>query len=97
MVLLLGRCRSVLEADHDRVSRGLRRLSDEHAGTVMLGRTLLQPAPPITFGLKAAGWLGAVRRGWSRVASRFDEVGVPAVRRRQRNPGRIGRPRPRGE
>jgi 3-carboxy-cis,cis-muconate cycloisomerase len=39
----------------------------------MLGRTLLQPAPPITFGLKAAGWLGAVRRGWSRVASRFDE------------------------
>ncbi len=24
----------------------------------MLGRTLLQPAPPITFGLKAAGWLG---------------------------------------
>jgi 3-carboxy-cis,cis-muconate cycloisomerase len=40
----------------------------------MLGRTLLQPAPPITFGLKAAGWLGAVRRGWSRVASRFDEA-----------------------
>jgi 3-carboxy-cis,cis-muconate cycloisomerase len=39
----------------------------------MLGRTLLQPAPPITFGLKAAGWLGAIRRGWSRVASRFDE------------------------
>ena len=74
MVLLLGRCRRVLEADHERVSRGLRRISDEHAHTVMLGRTLLQPAPPITFGLKAAGWLGAVRRGWSRVASRFDEA-----------------------
>jgi 3-carboxy-cis,cis-muconate cycloisomerase len=73
MVLLLGRCRQVLEADHRRVSSGLRRISDEHAGTVMLGRTLLQPAPPITFGLKAAGWLGAVRRGWARVASRFDE------------------------
>jgi 3-carboxy-cis,cis-muconate cycloisomerase len=74
LVLLLGRCRLVLEADHNRVSRGLRRISDEHANTVMLGRTLLQPAPPITFGLKAAGWLGAVRRGWERVASRFDEA-----------------------
>ena len=74
LVLLLRQCRPVLEADHERVIRGLRRLSDEHAGTVMLGRTLLQPAPPITFGLKAAGWLGAVRRGWARVASRFDEA-----------------------
>jgi 3-carboxy-cis,cis-muconate cycloisomerase len=73
LVLLLGQCRRVLEADHHRVSRGLLRLATEHANTVMLGRTLLQPAPPITFGLKAAGWLGAVRRGWARVASRFDE------------------------
>jgi 3-carboxy-cis,cis-muconate cycloisomerase len=74
MVLLLGQCRRVLEADHERVSRGLKKISGVHAHTVMLGRTLLQPAPPITFGLKAAGWLGAVRRGWSRVASRFDEA-----------------------
>jgi 3-carboxy-cis,cis-muconate cycloisomerase len=73
LVLLLVRCRPVLEADHHRVLRGLRHISDEHAHTVMLGRTLLQPAPPITFGLKAAGWLGAVQRGWERVASRFDE------------------------
>jgi 3-carboxy-cis,cis-muconate cycloisomerase len=40
----------------------------------MLGRTLLQPAPPVTFGLKAAGWAAAVRRGWARVESRFDEA-----------------------
>ena len=73
LVLLLGQCRRVLEADHQRVLRGLRRISNEHANTVMLGRTLLQPAPPVTFGLKAAGWLGAVRRGWTRVASRFEE------------------------
>ena len=33
-------------------------------GTVMLGRTLLQPAPPITFGLKAARWVAALSRGW---------------------------------
>ena len=40
----------------------------------MLGRTLLQPAPPITFGLKAAGWLAAIRRGWSRIDTRFTEA-----------------------
>jgi 3-carboxy-cis,cis-muconate cycloisomerase len=74
LVLLLVQCRRTLETDHHRVSRGLRRISNDHANTVMLGRTLLQPAPPITFGLKAAGWLGAVRRGWSRVASRCDEA-----------------------
>lgn len=32
-------------------------LAARHRGTVMVGRTLLQPALPITFGLKAAGWL----------------------------------------
>lgn len=74
LVLLLRECRSVLAADHERVIHALRLLSEKHAATVMLGRTLLQPAPPVTFGLKAAGWLAAVRRGWSRVASRFDEA-----------------------
>lgn len=74
LVLLLSRCRPMLEADHQRVSQALREISDEHANTVMLGRTRLQPAPPTTFGLKAAGWLGAVRRGWTGVASRFDEA-----------------------
>ena len=73
LVLLLSNCRALLAADHDRIQRGLRRLSDQHADTVMLGRTLLQPAPPITFGLKAAGWHAALRRGWWRVDSRFTE------------------------
>jgi 3-carboxy-cis,cis-muconate cycloisomerase len=74
LVMLLGQCRPILEANCQRISKALRLVSDGHANTVMLGRTLLQPAPPITFGLKSAGWLGAVRRGWSRVASRFDEA-----------------------
>ena len=34
----------------------------EHIGTVMAGRTWLQHATPITFGLKAAGWLDAMDR-----------------------------------
>lgn len=72
LMLLLGRARGLLQADHNRTLEALRRLSEEHAATVMLGRTLLQPAPPVTFGLKAAGWYAALRRGWERVASRFD-------------------------
>ncbi len=74
LVLLLRRCRDILAADHARLVRALRRLAEEHANSVMLGRTLLQPAPPVTFGLKAAGWLAAIRRGWSRVAGRFGEA-----------------------
>jgi 3-carboxy-cis,cis-muconate cycloisomerase len=33
-----------------------------HAGTIMAGRTWLQQATPITFGLKAAGWVDALDR-----------------------------------
>jgi 3-carboxy-cis,cis-muconate cycloisomerase len=73
LVLLLEQCRQVLARNHQRMQRGLRRLSEEHSQTAMLARTLLQPAPPITFGLKAAGWFAALRRGWSRVESRFAE------------------------
>lgn len=38
-----------------------------HSDTVMLGRTWLQPGPPVTFGLKVAGTLAAVRRARERV------------------------------
>jgi 3-carboxy-cis,cis-muconate cycloisomerase len=36
------------------------RLTAEHRSTVMAGRTLMQQAVPVTFGLKAAGWLVAL-------------------------------------
>jgi 3-carboxy-cis,cis-muconate cycloisomerase len=39
---------------------GLRGLVSEHRSTPMVGRTLTQHAVPITFGLKAAGWLAGV-------------------------------------
>ncbi|MGD0907705.1 MAG: 3-carboxy-cis,cis-muconate cycloisomerase [Candidatus Acidiferrales bacterium] len=76
MVLLLRRAWSLLEADHARLQKSLRRASDQHADTVMLGRTLLQPAPPITFGLKIAGWFGAIRRGWTRLDAAFRDAMV---------------------
>jgi 3-carboxy-cis,cis-muconate cycloisomerase len=72
LVLLLGRAIALVAADHERIVRRLRALSDAHAGTVMLGRTLLQPATPITFGLKAAGWYAGTRRAWHRLADARD-------------------------
>jgi 3-carboxy-cis,cis-muconate cycloisomerase len=74
LVLLLGKARAVLAADQLRLDAALFSMSDKHAATVMLGRTLLQPAPPTTFGLKCAGWLAAARRGWSRLDVAFDEA-----------------------
>jgi 3-carboxy-cis,cis-muconate cycloisomerase len=44
----------------DGVGAECARLADEHRGTLMAGRTLLQQAVPTTFGLKAARWLVAV-------------------------------------
>ena len=59
---------SVIHRDHVTLQQTLRRISDEHAGSIMLGRTLLQPAPPITFGLKVASWSAGIERGWVRLA-----------------------------
>jgi 3-carboxy-cis,cis-muconate cycloisomerase len=79
LVLLLVRVRAVVTSDHARIVDALRRLSNEHAGTVMLARTLLQPAPPTTFGLKAAGWFAAVSRSGTRMMAAFDEACVPQL------------------
>jgi 3-carboxy-cis,cis-muconate cycloisomerase len=72
LILLLRDAWPVLIQDHDRLERSLRSLSDRHAGTVMLARTLLQPAPPTTFGYKVAGWFGAVHRSWRSLSTEFD-------------------------
>jgi 3-carboxy-cis,cis-muconate cycloisomerase len=73
LALLLRRAREVLAHDHNRLQRKLRYLSGQHAKTVMLSRTLLQPAPPTTFGYKVAGWFGAVERSWRGWSQAFDE------------------------
>ena len=53
-------------ADADRVlATSVSRLAGHarrHAGVVMLGRTLMQPATPITAGLKIARWAAALHR-----------------------------------
>ncbi len=42
-------------------------LADAERGTGLPGRTLLQHAVPVTFGLKAAGWLDALQRSRRRL------------------------------
>jgi 3-carboxy-cis,cis-muconate cycloisomerase len=47
-------------AELDAVVSACAALAREHRGTVMAGRTLMQQAVPVTFGLKAANWLAGV-------------------------------------
>lgn len=71
MSLLLKRAEPILIGDLKRLEKSLADLSERHKDSVMLGRTLLQPAPPVTFGLKAAGWLASIRRGTRRLQKTF--------------------------
>ena len=74
LMLLLKQAQPLIEDDLARCEKALRELSEQHRNTVMAGRTLLQAGPPTTLGLKAAGWLGAVRRGRERLAHAFTEA-----------------------
>ena len=76
IVLLLGRAAKIFAADHAALTAALRRLSEAYAQTVMLGRTLLQPAPPVTFGLKAAGWCAAIERSGRGMQAAFEDARV---------------------
>jgi 3-carboxy-cis,cis-muconate cycloisomerase len=55
------------ESDLERFSRALATLAQAHKTTQMAGRTWLQHALPITFGLKVAGWYSAIERHRSRL------------------------------
>jgi 3-carboxy-cis,cis-muconate cycloisomerase len=74
LVLLLRKSAAIFDAELTRIEKALRVQSLRHKNTVMLGRTLLQPAPPVTLGLKAAGWLGSVRRGRARLNRAISEA-----------------------
>jgi 3-carboxy-cis,cis-muconate cycloisomerase len=73
-MLLLQKAGKVIHKDIQRLEKALAHLAEEHKSTVMLGRTLMQAAPPITFGLKAAGWAAAVSRSHQRMATGFEKA-----------------------
>ena len=61
--------------DHlERAQRAAAELAQRYADTAMPGRTWLQQATPITFGLKAAGWADALDRTRRRVATTLDDA-----------------------
>ena len=59
-MLVARRALDVVLDDLGGAASAAARLAREHRATVMAGRTLLQQAVPVTFGLKAAGWLAAL-------------------------------------
>ena len=67
LILLLRDAIAHTESDLERFSRALAALAQTHKTTPMAGRTWLQHALPITFGLKVAGWYSAIERHRSRL------------------------------
>jgi len=75
-VLVARRSGRVIDAGLLRLADSCATLADSHRSTVMAGRTLLQPAVPITFGMKAAGWLGGVIDARQALAAAVDGLAV---------------------
>jgi 3-carboxy-cis,cis-muconate cycloisomerase len=69
LVLQLWRGLDLLESDTHQLCTTLLKLAAEHKETPIAGRTWLQHAAPTTFGLKVAGWLGAMVRSLERIRS----------------------------
>ena len=66
-MLVARRARALILEQLDGVVSVCARLADEHRATPMAGRTLMQEAQPITFGLKAAFWLDGVASAQERL------------------------------
>jgi 3-carboxy-cis,cis-muconate cycloisomerase len=69
LMLVAKRARGLILEQADAVAATCAKLADEHRGTLMAARTLLQQAVPTTFGLKAAGWLAGVAEARRRLAA----------------------------
>lgn len=69
LVLQLRLALEALQTDLDGFAGALAGLAERHRHSVLAGRTWLQQGPPVSFGLKAAGWLSAVERHRQRLAA----------------------------
>jgi 3-carboxy-cis,cis-muconate cycloisomerase len=72
-MLLARQALSAVAADLSAAASAAAGLAAAHRDTVMIGRTLLQQAVPVTFGLVAAGWLAGLddaREALARVRAR---------------------------
>jgi 3-carboxy-cis,cis-muconate cycloisomerase len=69
LVLQIREALGLIETSLQELDECLASQARKHADTVLAGRTWLQAGPPVTLGLKIAGWLAALRRHRQRVAS----------------------------
>lgn len=76
-MVVATRVLSHVVAELDRCATALAGLTQEHLDTPMAGRTLTQHAVPVTFGLRAAGWLALVLDAIDRIERVLDD-GLPA-------------------
>ena len=68
MALCLRTCLEEADRSLEGAVRGLAAKAREHAATPMMGRTLMQPALPITAGFKIGGWALALAHDRERLA-----------------------------
>ena len=69
-MLVAKRALAPLLADLEAAAEAAAGLADRHRAATQAGRTLLQQALPVTFGLRAAGWLSALDEAAVELASR---------------------------
>jgi 3-carboxy-cis,cis-muconate cycloisomerase len=67
LVLQLREALELIGDGLSKISSALVKLVEAHDSTLVVGRTWLQHAPPVTLGLKAAGWLSAFERHHARL------------------------------
>ena len=76
MVLQLGEALPPLLKEIDDIVEAFAALARKHRETLMLGRTLLQPATPLALGQKIGGWASDLDRAKRRLAESFSETQV---------------------
>ena len=76
LVLQLREAIDLISVELGELADALAGLVRQHRDTAMMGRTWMQHALPITFGLKAAGWLDAVMRHQQRLHELRSRIAV---------------------
>ena len=91
MVLLLKRARAILAGDLSRLETALHEASERHRNTVMLGRTLLQAAPPDNVRTEGCGMARSGAAEQNSLEYSVRRRLRSAIRRRQRHLASLGK------
>ena len=74
LILQLRDALDLFDTDLAHLCAALARTAAAHKSTLLAGRSWLQQGPPVTFGLKAAGWLAALERHRDRLVHARSQV-----------------------